>query len=102
MSNSMIKKADITFNNNTFLLMGELDFSNVMSVYKQSLPHFYHCPELTFDFSQVKDSNSAGLALIMEWIKLARRCEKPIRFNAISKDLMAIAKIAGLEAIVRE
>jgi len=96
----MLKKADITFRANTFLLTGELDFSNVMSVYQISLPHFYHCSQLTFDFSQVEDSNSAGLALIIEWIKLARRCGKPIHFNAISNDLMSIAKVAGLESIV--
>ena len=49
--------------------------------------------ELEFDFSRLKSSNSAGLALMIEWIKLAKRSNKKIRFLSISEDLKAIANI---------
>lgn len=95
----MHKVADITIQNNQFLISGDLSFSNVMSVYRKSLLQSQQCPELTFDFSQLKSSDSAGLALIIEWIKLARQLNKPVRFTHLSADIMSIAKAAGIDGM---
>lgn len=98
----MTKLADITFQNNVFTLTGELDYSNVMSVYQKSLPHLNNnATTYTFDFSQVKDSNSAGLALIIEWIKAARRQQKKIQFKSLSPELLSIAKVSGLDKVLQ-
>lgn len=96
----MQKQADIIFQNNKFLVSGELDCANVMSVYKKSLPQLENCRALEFDFSQLKSSNSAGLALIIEWIKFARQRNKSIQFNHLSTDLMSIAKAAGIDRLI--
>ena len=96
----MYKYADITFQNDTFLLLGELNFFNVMSIYKKSLPQLHACLELAFDFSQLKSSDSSGLALILEWIKFASHCNKPIRFSHLSEDLMLIAQAAGIDKLI--
>jgi phospholipid transport system transporter-binding protein len=92
----MKKTADITLQDNRLLISGDLHFSNVMSVYKKSLQQSQQCPELVFDFSQLKSSDSAGLALIIEWIKLSREVNKPIRFTHLSDHIMSLAKAAGL------
>lgn len=97
----MTKQADITFQSNIFSLSGELDFSNVMSVYQKSMSHLDHCDEFTVDFSKLKDSNSSGIALIIEWVKFSKRCNKPIHFKSISPGLMSIARAAGLERIIQ-
>jgi phospholipid transport system transporter-binding protein len=96
----MTKVADVTFQNNILSLSGELDFSNVMSVYQKSMQHFDHCDEYTIDFSNLKDSNSSGLALIIEWIKFAKHSNKPIHFKSISPELMSIAKASGLDKLL--
>lgn len=96
----MQKNADITFKENTFVLTGDLDFANVMSVYRSSLPAMIKNKELHFDFSQLKSSDSSGLALIIEWIKFATANHKSIRFSHLSKDLMSIAKAAGLDKLI--
>lgn len=97
----MTKQADITFQNNIFSLSGELDFSNVMSVYQKSMPYLNACNEFIVDFSKLKDSNSSGLALIIEWIKFSKQCNKLIHFKSISSELMSIARVAGLEHIIQ-
>jgi phospholipid transport system transporter-binding protein len=95
----MQKTADITIQDNQFLISGDLNFTNVMSVYKKSLQQSQQCPELTFNFSQLKSSDSAGLALIIEWIKLAKQLNKPVRFTHLSADIMSLAKAAGIDGM---
>lgn len=93
----MQKIANIVFNDNQFSVSGELGFSNVMSLYEQSLPQLERCAELNFDFSQVKSSDSSGLALIIEWMRFAKQHQRPIHFTHVSNEIMSIAKAAGLD-----
>jgi len=95
----MRKMAGISFQNNQIQISGELDFYNVMSLYQKSMPQLQKCPELIFDFSAVKSSDSAGLALIIEWIKLSKQLKKSIHFTHLSSDIMSIAKAAGIDGI---
>lgn len=96
----MHKNADITFQNAEFVLSGDLNFHNVMSVYQKSLQYLDSCPTLTFDFSQVKSSDSSGLALVIEWIKLAKHHQKQVSFKNMSKDLQSIAVASGLDKVL--
>ena len=95
----MKKIADITSRNNQFFISGDLNFSNVMSVYNKSLQASQQASELVFDFSELKSSDSAGLALIIEWIKLSKKINKPVRFIHLSQDIMLIAKAAGIDGM---
>lgn len=87
---------DITFADNRFLISGDLNFSNVMSVYQKSLPQSLTCSEFTFDFSQLTSSDSAGLALIIEWVKLSKRLKKPVHFMNLSEGITSLVKVAGM------
>lgn len=95
----MKKIADITFKNQQFHIDGDLDFYNVMSVYDKSLSFIHQTSELVFDFSNLNSSDSAGLALIIEWVKLSKELKMPVRFVYLSSDIMSIAKAAGLEGM---
>lgn len=95
------KHADITFNNNVFMLTGELNFLNVMSVYTKSLDYLNQCKSCVFDFSSVKSSDSAGLALMIEWLKFASANQKEVHFQNVSEDLLSIATAAGLEKVIQ-
>jgi phospholipid transport system transporter-binding protein len=94
------KQADMTFQDGTFFLTGDVDFFNVMSLYQQSLPQINLCQALHFDFSGLKSSDSSGLALIIEWIKLAKKQNKPIRYSHLSQDILSLAKISGLDQLI--
>lgn len=57
-------------------------------------------PRLTFDLAGVQRVDSAGLALLLEWLREARRRSKEIRFENIPEQLAAIAKVSGLSDIL--
>lgn len=95
-----MKKADITYKDNSLQLSGELDFFNVMSVYQRSLELFEkHKPEF-IDLSRLKDANSATVALMVEWVKLSDHCARQISFKGVSADILALTNAANLEKIL--
>ncbi len=96
----MHKQAAINFKDNTFYLSGDLAFNNVMQIYASSLPQLEKNAKLDFNFSELKSSDSSGLALIIEWIKYARENNKPISLKYVSKDLLSIAKAANLDNMI--
>lgn len=96
----MHKHADITLQQGKFLVVGDLNFANVMSVYQKSLSLLDNAQEWIFDFSQLHASDSSGLALIVEWIKHAKSANKKIQVLHLSHDLMSIAKAAGMDGIL--
>lgn len=98
----MPKNADVIFQDNKFLVTGDLNIANVMSVYQKSLAQLAKCHEYIFDFSQLHACDSAALALIVEWIKHAEATNKQIRFVHISSDIMSIAKAAGMDEIIQQ
>ncbi len=55
---------------------------------------------LTFDLAGVQRVDSAGLALLLEWLREAQRRGKEIRFQNIPGQLAAIAKVSGLNDIL--
>lgn len=96
----MNQPADVRFEQNEFVLTGNLDFSNVVRVYQKALSHFNSHATLVFNFADLKTSNSAGLALIIEWLRAAKRQNRCITFRYISPQLQSIARAAGLDAII--
>lgn len=96
----MSKIADITYHENKIIISGDLCFDNVMPVFVKSLAIIEKCTELHFDFAELHTSDSSGLALIIEWIKIANDEDKPILFVNLSSDLQSLIEAAGLEEII--
>ncbi len=93
----MISQASITVENNHLMISGELNFSTVTGLWNASLALLPQQNELHFDFSKVTSSNSAGLALLIEWLKYAKQKNKVINFKNIPPQLLSIAKVSGIE-----
>jgi phospholipid transport system transporter-binding protein len=96
----MQKHAALTFHDSIFQISGDLCHQNVMSLHRQSLAYFESTSQLTFDFAGVTSSDSAGLALVIEWIKLAEQHKKPIHIKNLSDGLMSIAVASGLDPLI--
>ncbi len=97
----LTKTATLTLENNRLLVAGDFNFFSVAALWEQSLPLLIQCAELHFDFSAVQASNSAGLALLVEWLKWAKQHNKPISFKNIPPQLMSIAGVCGLDSILQ-
>ena len=78
------------------IVSGELNFATIVGLWNQSLPLFTNRSQIDIDLSQVTQSNSAGIALLVEWIKYAKRTNKPILFHGIPAQLQSIAAVAGV------
>ena len=98
----MQKIADVTAEKDVIRVSGDLDFDNVMRLCQKAKDLFSKYDELVFDFSSVTSSSSAGLAMIVDWIKEAHLQQKPIRFINLSKDIHSIARASGLEALIEK
>lgn len=96
----MTKQADIMWDNGCFYLVGELAFSNVMSVYEKSLPLFASRKDICIDGSKIQSSDSAGLALILELKKYALNQQKTFKVANLPDNLMSIAKAAALTGLI--
>jgi phospholipid transport system transporter-binding protein len=56
---------------------------------------------IIIDLKQVITTDSAGLALIIEWISLAKRNNVDLQFQNIPNQLLALAKLSDLEQIIQ-
>jgi phospholipid transport system transporter-binding protein len=90
----------IAIEKDRLMVSGDLDFSTVMLLWKQSLPLISSVKELNFDLAEVSNSNSAGLALLIEWLKYAKTAKKPIRFMQIPEQLKSIISAAGMDEVL--
>lgn len=82
-----------------FYLQGELTFSSInkktVNAFSVQIPDA--AEKIILDLKQVTNFDSAGLALLIEWIKLAENRNIKILFVNIPDQLLAIAQLGGLE-----
>jgi len=83
-----------------FILEGVLDFQSVPGIWQQGLALFAEAPSLVLDLQQVSRSDSAGLALLIEWMRFARSHNKPISFINMPSQMLAIARVSSLDNIL--
>ncbi len=83
-----------------FLLSGALTFDTVPALWRQSTAQFNNADALTLDLQGITHTDSAGLALLIEWMRTARNRNKTIAFRNIPPQMLAIAKVSGVEQIL--
>lgn len=96
----MANEATISCRGQSLVVSGCLNFATVMSVWKNSLPLLAKNSKLHFDLSQVTTANSAGLALLLEWVKWAKQQKKSIQFDHIPPQLLSVAEASGVEKLL--
>ena len=70
------------------------------SVLRASQNMFTGQSDVEVDLSAVEKTDSAGLALLLEWISLARQSGTDIRFSGIPEKIHAIAQTAEIEELL--
>lgn len=83
-----------------FRLSGTLDAHTVTAILKQSEAGFVDGPLLEIDLSGVSDSDSAGLALLIEWLRMARQRGTQIRYANMPAQLQALARISEVQGLL--
>lgn len=72
-----------------------------MDLLHQARRWFAREEKIHLDFSGVIRINSAGLALLIEWIKEARRGSRLLEISNPPGDLLAMARICDVEGLIR-
>jgi len=76
---------------------GVLDLSTVQVLKKQTIGLFNGPSEIQFDLSAVSQSNSAALALMLEWLKIAQKHQVSLTFSNFPEHLLQLASVYGIE-----
>lgn len=84
-----------------YRVSGEMGFATASNLLAASLDAFAAPEErLEVDLAGVVRADSAGLALLIEWLRRARHAGKTIVFHAVPEQLRAIARVSDLEDIL--
>ncbi|MBT8105326.1 MAG: STAS domain-containing protein [Woeseiaceae bacterium] len=83
-----------------FALSGELTFATAETILRSSEGPFEEHTQLEIDLSGVTDSDSAGLALLLEWVTWANHSVREIRFEKIPDKIDAIARTTEVEQLL--
>jgi phospholipid transport system transporter-binding protein len=76
---------------------GDLTFSAMDKKTVSSFAFLATGKQITLDLGKVGNADSAGLALMLEWIKHARSKRVQLRFINIPAQILNLAKLSGLE-----
>lgn len=80
-----------------FLVSGDLDFHTVPGILTASQSLIAGSQSITIDLSGVESSNSAGLALLVEWMRFADSKNCSITFQNLPNQMKQIAQLCGVD-----
>ena len=95
--------ADATLIDNgagNWLLQGELGFDSVAGVLRHSGAMMTGVARLEVDLRDVSRADSAGLALLVEWLRESEYAGNEIAFINVPDQLLSIARVCGLDEIL--
>lgn len=95
----MSKLAIVNEGSGRFLVDGDLTFSAMDKKSVSSFAFLTVAKQVTLDLGGVGNADSAGLALMLEWIKHARSKRVQLRFMNIPEQLLNLAKLSGLDNV---
>ncbi len=83
-----------------FTLSGEMSFETAERILQASEKPFEEHTSLEIDLSGVSLSDSAGLALLLEWVTWANHTVREIRFTGMPDRVLAIAKTTEVDGLL--
>jgi len=84
-----------------FALSGDMTFKTAGRILRTSEDLFEEHTRIEVDLSGVKNADSAGLALLLEWITWANHTVREIRFVGMPDRIDAIAKTTEVDHLLK-
>ena len=84
----------------SWLLQGELDFESVPALLRHAGARMLGKERLEVDLKAVTRADSAGLALLVEWLRESETAGNEIVFINVPPQLLSIARVCGLDEIL--
>ena len=83
-----------------FSVSGKMTFATAERILRASEELFEEHSQLEIDLSGVTASDSAGLALLLEWVTWANHSVREIRFKDMPEKILAIARTTEVEHLL--
>jgi phospholipid transport system transporter-binding protein len=83
-----------------YRVTGELTFDTVPEIWARHDRLGDDGGAVTVDLAGVTRADSAGLVLLVEWLRAAQLQNRPIHFQNIPAPLLAIAKVSSLDTLL--
>ncbi len=90
----------VNVDNNRVLISGELTYTTVKSAMTDVPKMMGNISNVEIDLSNVTRSDSAGLALLVHWMRAAKQMNKPLVYSHIPAQMLAIASASGLDELL--
>lgn len=87
-----------------FAARGALNFANARRARSEGLNvlRASSARDLEIDCSGITHSDSAGLAVLLDWMAIMKREGRPLRFAGLPAGLLAVARISGVEEMLQK
>lgn len=87
-----------------FAVRGQLSFANARRARNDGLRALREsgAPDLEIDCGGISQSDSAGLAVMLDWMASMKRQGRPLRFTNLPQSLLAVASISGVEELLQK
>ncbi len=76
---------------------GDLNFASVPAALEKSLRLFTKDCATTIDLGGVERADSAGLALLLEWMRVTGRQNIKLRYRNLPSQIVTLARVSGLD-----
>jgi phospholipid transport system transporter-binding protein len=86
--------------NGRFKVRGPLDAGTVTDLLERSEAAFRGNGSLEIDLGGVPEGDSAGLALLIEWIRRARKQKQQLQFKNLPTQIAALARISQVDELL--
>jgi len=77
-------------------LYGDLGLETAGGILSQGQAAFAGAPRARVDLSGISDADSAGLAVLIEWVREACQSGRSITFSGLPPRLAALARLGGV------
>lgn len=96
--------AVLRFDGNTLYLSGVLNFDTVVGLDRAVADWLkgQSGNDCIADLAEVQYSNSAGIALLLGWMRLAAAAKRKLTLRAVPTDMLALAAVGGLSGLFGE
>lgn len=81
-------------------LSGVLDIDSAGGLLSEIADLTYDASAIAVDLREVERSDSAGVAVLIAWMRSARQAQRDIRFLNMPSQMLNIARVSGLDVIL--
>lgn len=82
------------------VLSGALLFATVSPLLEQGQSAITEGHAAVIDLSAVSGSDSAGLALLIEWLSVAKEAQRALRYENIPEQMQELARLCEVEDLL--